>query len=118
MPGRIELPVKRPTDPLTHPVPSVEQKPQALTHESSFVGARPSSAAPVLTEPPRPDIYISAPTKGLLCLWDGGSVRRGRPRTAALRQKSFRVLGLGASVRRGGGTDGSVKVSRALRSLF
>src|SRR6476661_1211982 len=30
----------------------------------------------------------------LVC-WDRGPVRRGRPRTTALRQKSFRVLGIG-----------------------
>lgn len=39
--------------------------------------------------------------KDLECFGDGGSVRRGRPRTDALRQKSVCVLGDGASVPRG-----------------
>ena len=41
------------------------------------------------------------PAEELSCEWDGGSVRRGRPRTDALRQKSARVLGDGGSDRRG-----------------
>ena len=42
-----------------------------------------------------------APTEEVRVLEDGVSVRRGRPRTAALRQKSARVLEDGVSVRRG-----------------
>ena len=39
-------------------------------------------------------------------LGDGGSARRGRPRTDALRQKSVRVLGIVPSVRRQAAEDG------------
>ena len=74
-----------------------EQKSQPLTHESSSVGAHPSSAAPVEQNP---QMGLSLPLNGVRKRV--GPIRRGRPRTDALRQKSFRVLGIETSVRRSG----------------
>src|SRR6478672_8512452 len=45
------------------------------------------------------------------------SVRRGRPRTAALRQKSVRVLGKGTSVRRRRGHFGTTGIPPAIKWL-
>jgi len=110
----------------------VDQKPFDRIRESSSVGARPSSAAPVDQKPcdrihesssvgarPRPppsnrSASVSQPAS--LRLKDcelghsmvvsqsirmGASLGQGRPRTEALRQKSFRVSGHRASDQRG-----------------
>jgi hypothetical protein len=56
-----------------------EQKSQPLTHESSSVGARPSSAAPVEQNP---QMGLSLPLNGVRKEWvlfDGGG--RGRTRS-------------------------------------
>jgi len=71
---------------------------RSLTHESSSVGARSSSAAPVGQDhgPNTRALFVGA----FHISGRGGSVRRGRPGTAALRLKSVPVLGQDASVRR------------------
>jgi len=87
----------------------VEQKSPSLTHESSSVGARPSSAAPVEQYPGGLQTE-QFPTQSMrtvcwkgrrgrkrsdrraLCVRDDGSDGWGRPRTEALRQKSICVL--------------------------
>jgi len=80
-----------------------EQKSRALTYQSSSVGARPSSAAPsnrTASNSTQATILQIVRLKSSRVLGDGGSIRRGRPRTAALRLKRVRVLGHVTSVRR------------------
>ena len=85
----------------------VQQKPLSKKHTSSSVGARSSSAAPGQLNPlskKHTNLLwqsFERPTEEL-ALRESASVRRGRPRTAALRLKRFRVFRERASVHRGG----------------